>query len=106
MSFEEFQQLARLYTIGALDLDELQQFNLCRKYFGPRAEAFLDECQKLNAFMALSLIPKKPSPGLKAKLMAKIKNEQAKASGPHGDTIHPWQMLVSSEHESTIFGLN
>ncbi|HWL53179.1 MAG TPA: hypothetical protein VNQ90_12145 [Chthoniobacteraceae bacterium] len=107
MSFEEFQQLARLYTIGALDLDELEQFNLGRKHFGTEAEAFLDECQRLNALIALSLLPKKPSAGLKARLMAKIRKEQAKSPDFNGEIGHPLLTPASSGKQgSSIFGLN
>lgn len=73
MSYEEFQQLARLFVIGALDEDEAQQFLIGRKTFGRQAEAFIKECRKLNAIFALSLRPCDPDPKTKEKLFALIR---------------------------------
>lgn len=36
MNFEEFQNRSRLYVIGALEPDELEQFELARKEFGTK----------------------------------------------------------------------
>ena len=44
MSFEEFQNRSRLYVIGALDGDELEDFELARKDFGQKGEDFIGEC--------------------------------------------------------------
>ncbi|MEI7958961.1 MAG: hypothetical protein WCI40_07615 [Verrucomicrobiota bacterium] len=72
MNFEEFQHLARLSIVGALDPDELVQFEGGRLEFGAEAEAFLDECRKLNAVFALSLHPCEPDPRTKARLFKQI----------------------------------
>ena len=75
MHFEEFQHLARLSIVGALDPDELAQFQAGRREFGAAAEAFLDECRKLNAVFALSLRPCAPDPRTKARLLARIQGD-------------------------------
>ncbi len=74
MTYEEFQHLARLYVVGALDPDETEQFCAGRKLFGRRAEDFLRECRKLNSIFALSLSPRDPAPSAKARLLARIRN--------------------------------
>jgi len=81
MNFEEFQQLARLYIVGALDPDELADFRAGRREFGAEAERFIDECRKLNAVFALSLHPCEPDPRTKGRLFAQIRE----ASAPKGD---------------------
>jgi hypothetical protein len=43
MSFDEFQNLARLHVLGALDADEESAFQEGRKEFGEEAEKFLHE---------------------------------------------------------------
>lgn len=64
--------MARLSIVGALDPDELVQFEGGRLEFGAEAEAFLDECRKLNAVFALSLHPCEPDPRTKARLFKQI----------------------------------
>ena len=59
MSFEEFQNRSRLYVIGALDSDELDDFELARKDFGKKGEDFIGECYALHEAWALSLHPAK-----------------------------------------------
>lgn len=85
MFFEEFQHLARLYIVGALDPDEMEQFCAGRQAFGAEAEAFIDECRKLNAVFALSLRPCEPDPRTKGKLLARIKE----ASAPKENGVMP-----------------
>lgn len=72
MSFEDFENLARLYVVGALEEDELDEFRQTRAEFGDRAEASIMECRKLNAAFALSLHPREPHPDTKGKLLEKI----------------------------------
>jgi hypothetical protein len=55
MSFEEFQNSARLYVIGALEPDELQEFEGARKQYGAAAEEFINQCYTLHEAFALSL---------------------------------------------------
>lgn len=76
MSFDEFQNRARLYVIGALEPDELEQFEAARKEFGQRAEDFINECYTLHEAFALSLKPAKASTALKDRLMSMVKERK------------------------------
>lgn len=85
MSFEEFQSLARLYVIGALDDDELTAFEQARQEHGPAAEEFLAECERLASVFALSLQPRQPEPDARRDLLARI---QASAPKPTRRWFH------------------
>ena len=76
MNFEEFQNRSRLYVIGALEPDELQEFEAARKEFGAKAEEFIGECYALHEAFALSLKPAKSSDALKDRLMAMVKERK------------------------------
>ncbi|HEY9419020.1 MAG TPA: hypothetical protein VIP49_02425 [Candidatus Udaeobacter sp.] len=53
MNSEEFQSKSRLYVLGALDPEELEEFERERKKFGKRAEDFITQCY---AYMNHSLL--------------------------------------------------
>jgi hypothetical protein len=76
MSFEEFQNQARLYVIGALEPEETEAFELARKQFGKPAEEFISECYDMHEAFALSLRPAKSSETLKERLMAMVRKRQ------------------------------
>ena len=76
MSFEEFQNRARLYVIGALEPDELDEFELARKDFGQKGEDFISECYGLHEAFALSLRPAKASSTIKERLMTMVRQKQ------------------------------
>ena len=76
MSFEEFQNKARLYVIGALEPDETEDFELARKEFAQPAEDFIAECYNLHEAFALSLKPEKSSDLLKQRLMSMVRNRK------------------------------
>ena len=76
MSFEEFQNRSRLYVIGALEPDEIDEFEQARKQFGQKAEDFIGECCALHEAFALSLKPAKSSAALKDKLMSMVREKQ------------------------------
>jgi hypothetical protein len=76
MSFEEFQNRSRLYVIGALEPEELEEFEGARKSFGQKAEDFISECYALHEAFALSLRPAKSSAALKTRLMAMVREKQ------------------------------
>jgi hypothetical protein len=87
MSFEEFQNRARLYVIGALENGETREFEEARREFGQRAEDFITECYRLHEAFALSLRPAKSSAALKERLMKMVRErkEQGGAGGePQG----------------------
>ena len=77
MNFEEFQNRARLFVIGALESEEMPEFEKARREFGEKAEAFIAECYSLSEAFALSLKPAKASDQIKARLMEMVKNRQA-----------------------------
>jgi hypothetical protein len=76
MSFEEFQNQARLYVIGALELEETEVFEVARKQFGKPAEDYISECYDMHEAFALSLRPAKSSDALKDRLMAMVRERQ------------------------------
>jgi hypothetical protein len=76
MSFEEFQNQARLYVIGALEADETEAFELARKKLGQKAEDFIADCYSMHEAFALSLRPAKSSDALKERLMSMVRNRQ------------------------------
>jgi hypothetical protein len=89
MSFEEFENKARLYVLGALDEEETAEFQEARLKFGREAEEIIKECRKLNSVFALSLRPNLPKPETKALLMEKIRNAMkgsGSCDGNHSDT--------------------
>ncbi|MEP6936931.1 MAG: hypothetical protein ABI871_02570 [Chthoniobacterales bacterium] len=73
MSFEEFQNRARLYVIGALEMDETEEFEEARRFYAQKAENFIAECYGLHEAFALSLKPEKTSDALKERLMAMVR---------------------------------
>ncbi|MBA3387198.1 MAG: hypothetical protein H0T95_11385 [Chthoniobacterales bacterium] len=76
MSYEEFQNRARLYVIGALEPEETEDFEDARKDYGQQAEDFIGECYNLHEAFALSLQPVKTSDGLKNRLMAMVREKK------------------------------
>jgi hypothetical protein len=80
MSFEEFQNCARLYVIGALEPEELQGFEAARKQYGSAAEDFINQCYGLHEAFALSLKPAKASAAIKDRLMSMVRERAQKES--------------------------
>ena len=76
MSFEDFQNAARLYVIGALEPTELREFQAARKQFGSAGEDFINQCYGLHEAFALSLKPAKASRAIKEKLMTMVWGHQ------------------------------
>jgi hypothetical protein len=76
MSFEEFQNQARLYVIGALEAEETEAFEVARKLFGQKADDLIAECYSMHEAFALSLRPAKSSDALKERLMAMVRKRQ------------------------------
>ena len=73
MNFEQFQNQSRLYVIGALEPDELEEFEKARRTFGKKADDFISKCYALHEAFALSLRPEKSSDAIKERLMAMVK---------------------------------
>ena len=78
MSFEEFQNQARLYVIGALEEEETEAFELARKHFGQQAEDYISQCYSMHEAFALSLRPAKSSDALKDRLMNMVRQRQTR----------------------------
>jgi hypothetical protein len=76
MNFSKFQNQARLYVIGALGPEELEEFENARKKFGKKGEEFITKCYALHEAFALSLRPAKASAAIKERLMAMVKAKQ------------------------------
>ena len=73
MNFNEFQNQARLYVIGALEAEELEKFENARAKFGKKGEEFITKCYALHEAFALSLRPAKASAAIKERLMSMVK---------------------------------
>jgi hypothetical protein len=73
MDFEEFENMARLYVVGALEDGEEEIFLEAREDFGDRAEQVIAEYRQLNSVFALSLQPHPPHPETKRKLLRAIR---------------------------------
>jgi hypothetical protein len=78
MSYEDFQNRARLYVIGALEPDEIEDFETARKSYGQQAEEFIAECYNLHEAFALSLRPEKTSEALKDRLMGMVRAKKSR----------------------------
>ncbi len=76
MSFEEFQNRARLYVIGALENGETKEFEEARAQLGQEAEDYITECYRLHEAFALSLRPAKTSDALKDRLMKMVRERK------------------------------
>jgi len=76
MNFEEFQNRARLYVIGALEDGETEEFEQARVQFGQEAEDFITKCYRLHEAFALSLRPTKSSDALKNRLMQMVRERK------------------------------
>jgi hypothetical protein len=76
MNFSEFQNQARLYVIGALESEELEEFEKARVKFGEKGEDFITKCYALHEAFALSLRPAKASSAIKDRLMAMVREKR------------------------------
>ena len=76
MTFEDFKNCARLYVIGALEGEELEEAERAREEFGQKGEDFIDECYVLHQAFALSLQPAKSSEALKERLMSMVRERK------------------------------
>jgi hypothetical protein len=86
MSSEEFQSKSRLYVLGALEPEELEEFERERKKSGKRAEDFITQCYVLHETFALSLRPEKASASIKERLTSMVRErKQATHAGNAAD---------------------
>ncbi len=80
MNSPTFEHLARLYVVGALDEDELLEFERLRIEGGVPAESYIRECERLSEAFALSLRPAAPCATIKQKLFERIRSGGARPS--------------------------
>jgi hypothetical protein len=76
MNFEEFQNQSRLYVIGALEPEELEEFERERKKSGKKAEDFVTQCYALHEAFALSLRSAKASGAIKEQLIWMVRKRK------------------------------
>ena len=75
MNFEEFQNQSRLYVIGALEPEELEEFERERKKAGKKAEDFVTQCYALHESFTLSLRTAAVS-AVKERVMAMVRKRK------------------------------
>ncbi len=76
MNFEEFQKQSRLYVIGALEPEELEEFERERKKSGKKAEDFVTQCYALHEAFALSVRSTEASAAIKEQLMSMVRERK------------------------------
>jgi hypothetical protein len=76
MTFEDFQNQSRLYVIGALEPEELEEFERERKKSGKKAEDFVTQCYALHEALALSLRSAKASVAIKERLIWMVRKRK------------------------------
>jgi len=72
MNFEDFQSQSRLCVIGALEPEEVEEFERAREKFGKKAEDFVAQCYVLHEAFALSLRSTKSYAAIKERLMSMV----------------------------------
>jgi hypothetical protein len=86
MNFEEFQNQSRLYVIGALEPEELEEFERERKKSGKKAEDFVTQCYALHESFALSLRTAAVS-AVKERVMAMVRERKQVTNGRNAADI-------------------
>ena len=89
MNFEEFQNQSRLYAIGALEREEVEEFERERQKFGKKAEDFITQCYDLHEAFALTLRPANASAAIKERLMSMVRKGKQVAHAPGMTQVFP-----------------
>jgi len=76
MNFEEFQKQSRLYVIGALEPEELEEFERERTKSGKKAEDFVTQCYALHESFALSVRPPNAYTAIKEQLISMVRERK------------------------------
>ncbi len=76
MNFEDFQSQSRFYVIGALEPEELEEFERERKKCGKKAEDFVTQCYALHESFALSLRAANAFAAIKERLMSMVRERK------------------------------
>ncbi len=86
MKSDEFQNQSRLYVIGALEPEEMEEFERERKKLGKKAEDSITQCYALHEAFALSVRPAKASASIKQRLISLVRErKQATHAGNAAD---------------------
>jgi hypothetical protein len=80
MNFEKFQNQSRLYVIGALEPEEVEEFERERKKCGKKAEDFVIQCYALHESFTLSLRTAAVS-AVKERVMARVRERKQVTNG-------------------------
>jgi len=86
MSFAKFQNQSRLYVIGALEPEELEEFERERKKSGKKAEDFVTQCYELHESFTLSLRMAAVS-AVKERVMAMVRERKQVTNGRNATGI-------------------
>ena len=76
MTFEEFQNHARLYAIGALYSNEVEEFEQATTAFRAKAETFIRDCFALRDAFALSLRRPASREALKTRITSMVRRHE------------------------------
>jgi hypothetical protein len=87
MNLEEFQNQSRLYVIGALGPEELEEFERESKKFGKKAEDFVIQCYALHEAFALSLRSAKAFAAIKERLMSMVQQRQKRTDARNAGAV-------------------
>lgn len=87
MNFEKFQNQSRLYVIGALESEEVEEFERERQKFGKKAEDFVRQCYALQEALALSLRSLKASVAIKEQLMSMVRQRKQATHAEKASTV-------------------
>ena len=75
MDFDEFQNCAPLYVIGALEPEEIKDFEEGLERFGEKAKQLLRHCRALHESFALRVRPRKSLVTLKERVMSRVRSK-------------------------------
>ena len=81
MDFDEFQDYAPLYVIGALKPTEIRDFEEGLEKFGEKAKHLVRHCHALHESFALSVRPRKSLVTLKERLMSRVRRHSDDSEG-------------------------
>src|SRR5215469_9835751 len=101
MNFEEFQSQSRLYVIGALEPEEVQEFERERKKFGKKADDLITQCYALHEAFALSLRPAKATAVIKERLMSMVR-ERKQGIRSDGDSLTIERLRMKQSAPSSV----
>ena len=79
MDFDEFQNYAPLYVIGALEPAEIKDFEEGLERFGEKAKGLVRHCYALHESFALRVRPRKSLVTMKERVISRVRSEEARS---------------------------